>query len=256
MILVLAGTADGRKLAANIQAMGYPVLVSTATEYGGTLVDGIPVRSGILDQAGFQDLFKGENIRLVVDASHPYATNVSSTVMTACNEARIHYIRYERPSASLPDSPLIHRVTSFQEGAEKCGELGDCIFLGTGSNNLSSFTTAPGLEGKKLVARVLPTPEIVSKCLEQGLSPTSIVAMQGPFGVELNQALYRHYGVQVVVSKESGDEGGTDAKVQAALELGIPVVLIVRPQLDYPAMVTDWPGLKKYLEGVVINIWG
>lgn len=256
MILVLGGTADGRKIAAAIQQEGYSVLLSTATAYGSSLVAGIPVRSGILDQDGFQGLFKQENIRLVVDASHPYAVNASRTVMASCRGSGIPYVRYERPVASLPDNPLIHRVDSFLQAAAECGALGERIFLGTGSNNLADFTAAPGLQGKTLLVRVLPNPAIINKCLDLGVRPENIIAMQGPFGSELNRALYRHYGVEVVVSKESGEEGGTGGKVLPAIELGIPVVLVERPRLDYPYVVSDWPDLKRYLNCVKSRLSG
>jgi precorrin-6A/cobalt-precorrin-6A reductase len=73
----------------------------------------------------------------------------------------------------------------------------------------------------------------MEKCAELGIEQKNIVAMQGPFGKELNVALYRHYGVTTVVTKESGKIGSVDEKVEAALSLGIDVILISRPKLDY-----------------------
>ena len=71
--------------------------------------------------------------------------------------------------------------------------------------------------------------------------------MQGPFGVEMNRAMLVHYRAEVLVSKESGGLGGTDAKLTAALELGVPVVLVQRPQIPYPRVVQDWAALKAEL---------
>jgi precorrin-6A/cobalt-precorrin-6A reductase len=57
--------------------------------------------------------------------------------------------------------------------------------------------------------------------------------MQGPFGKELNKVLYQHYKVTTVITKESGQIGSVDEKVEAALELGLHVVLISRPRIEY-----------------------
>mgnify|MGYP001095082483 CR=1 FL=1 len=243
MILVLAGTADGRNLAKQIQAEGYEVLVSTATEYGGELAQDTPVRSGALDKAGFTRLFAEKSIDLVVDASHPFAINLSRTVMDVCEKTGKAYIRFERPATPVPENPLVHRAYSFHDGAKKACELGECIFLAIGSNNLEAFTVAD-VRGKRLIARVLPVPAVVKKCLDLGFRPGDIVAMQGPFGPELNRVMLKHYGAQVLVTKESGEQGGTDSKIQVAIELGIPVVLIVRPELSYPVIVEDWESLR------------
>ncbi len=247
MILILAGTADGRELARDIQAEGYRVLLSAATAYGQELAGETPARAGALDEAGFTGLISDEGIELVVDASHPFAANVSRTAISACELAGVPYVRFERPEVNVPENPLLYKVTSFPEAAEKAGALGDCIFLTTGSNKLELFVEAPSLRGKRLVARVLPLPDVIRKCLELGLKPADIAAMQGPFGVEMNLAMLIHYGAEVLVSKESGGLGGTDAKITAALELGIPVVLVQRPQIPYPRVVQDWAALRDYL---------
>ncbi len=247
MILILAGTADGRELARDIQAEGYKVLLSAATAYGKELAGETPARAGALDEAGFAGLMAREGIELVVDASHPFAANVSRTAISACERAGVPYIRFERPEAHVPEHPLIYKAASFPEAAEKAGELGDCIFLTTGSNSLEVFAQATALRGKRLVARVLPLPEVIGKCLDLGLRPADIAALQGPFGVEMNRAMLVHYRAEVLVSKESGGLGGTDAKLTAALELGVPVVLVQRPQIPYPRVVQDWAALKAEL---------
>jgi len=251
VILVVAGTADGRELARAIQADGCQVLLSTATEYGEELAAGTPVRSGVLDESGFTRLLEEYQVKALVDASHPFAANVSQTAIAACRSMGVPYVRFERQATPVPQNPLIHRVNSYAEAAEMAGKLGERIFLTIGSNHLPFFVKSEALQGKRLICRVLPTPEVLTKCFEIGLTPGDIVAMQGPFGLELNLAMLKHYRAQVLVSKESGPQGGADAKIQAALELEIPVVLVERPPLAYPAVVQDWPSLKAYLGTVL-----
>ncbi|HEX3016142.1 MAG TPA: precorrin-6A reductase [Desulfobacteria bacterium] len=248
MILVLAGTADGRELAKKAQDAGYPVLVSTATQYGSLLAKDTPVRCGALDETGFLQVFSQHLISLVVDATHPYAVNVSETAMAACRRAGVKYIRFERPRISLPDNELLHQADTFLAAAQLAAQLGRRIFLTVGSNHLGIFAQTINRREKCLIARVLPTPGVVQKCVELGFKPSEIVAMQGPFGLELNKAMLKHYAADVVVTKESGEQGGAAAKLQAALELNIPVVLVTRPQLNYPLTVTDWAGLERNLQ--------
>jgi precorrin-6A/cobalt-precorrin-6A reductase len=82
------------------------------------------------------------------------------------------------------------------------------------------------------VARILPTTFSIEKCQEAGIPPQNIVAMQGTYSKEFNQALMKEYDIKVVVTKESGKSGGTPSKLQAALELGIHIVMVMRPEVD------------------------
>ena len=91
--------------------------------------------------------------------------------------------------------------------------------------------------GVKVVARVLPEPSVLASCTQLGLTPGEIIALQGPCSTELNQALYQQYKAEVVITKDSGSVGGIQEKVDAALHLGIPIVICQRPRLNYPLVV-------------------
>jgi precorrin-6A/cobalt-precorrin-6A reductase len=79
------------------------------------------------------------------------------------------------------------------------------------------------------------------------LKPSEIIAMQGPFSYELNKALLIDYRASVLVTKESGPVGGTDNKIKAALDLGIPVILMERPVAAYPIVVSSCAELLEIL---------
>ena len=171
-------------------------------------------------------------VRLFVDASHPYAANVSQNAMRACHRAGIPYIRYERKSVPV-DYENVHRVETYEEAAKEAARLGKTVFLTTGSRNLKVFTSSEALKGHIVIARILPTAKVLEECEALGLTPKQIVALQGPFSEELNIALYQQDVAEVVVTKNSGEIGGTDTKLTAAQKLGLPVVMIDRPKLDY-----------------------
>lgn len=233
MILLLAGTADGREIAMRLIRAGHRLLACTATEYGSRLLSNsmtAEIISGRLDAGELAELIRNRKIHLVIDATHPYAEEATVNAIRACKATGAKYIRFQRPPLAIPADPLIHTVRGYPEAAAKAVELAEKnIFLATGLKTLSTFVTAARDAGKKVIARVTPDPEGLRRCLKLGIEPGEIVAIQGPFSVNLNQQLFIHYRADVLVTKESGATGGTDAKLEAALALPIPVVLITRP---------------------------
>ena len=235
MIFVAAGTQDGRELAGALLQAGYEVTASVVSSYGEKLLKQYPrliINDKPLDEEALEDYIRQHGVRLFVDASHPYAANVSENAMRACRAANIPYIRYERASVPV-DYDKAYPVESYEEAASTAARLGTTVFLTTGSRNLKAFVFSDVLKGHTIIARILPTAGVLKECEELGLTPKQIVALQGPFSEELNIALYRQYGADVVVTKNSGEIGGTDTKITAAKKLGLPVVMIDRPKLDY-----------------------
>jgi len=256
MILVLSGTADGREIAAALKEQGFEVLVSAATAYGGLLqrrdTAGIAVREGALTRKALEGLLDGEGIKAVVDATHPFASSASRAAIEACRGKGVPYLRYEREETALglygEEGGLV-AVSSFAEAAEKARQVEGAVFLTVGSRHLAEFCRV--IPPERLVVRVLPQSEVLKKCEDLGLLPRSIVAMQGPFSRELNREMFRQYRAGVVVTKDSGRTGGTLEKIAAARDLGIPVVLVRRPAVEYPLVVRDKDELLAKLEKVL-----
>ncbi|NMA01494.1 MAG: precorrin-6A reductase [Clostridia bacterium] len=256
MILVLGGTTEGHKLAKAIQDKGWKVLLTTVSSYGGFLAHekGVTeVRSKALTRLDFEQLIDQRQIKAVVDATHPYATQISEMVIESCNELNLPYGRYERPGYDLPDHPLLIRVKSYEEAVTALKPLGANIFLTIGSRRLALFCAAPGMQKKKIVARVLPEADVIKQCQELGLKPNQLVAMQGPFSREANLWMFKHFQTQVVVTKESGQVGGFLSKWEACLELGIPLIVIERPRLTYPKLLIEQEDVLNFIKEVENN---
>lgn len=234
-IFVAAGTRDGRELAGYILGHGYQVTASVVSSYGESLLksyQGLVISCEPLDVDGFVQYFRRHGIDVFVDASHPYAANASLHAMEACRRAGTAYIRYERQQTPL-DYDRAYYVADYQGAAVRAAELGERIFLTTGSRNLEVFARSGALRGRELICRILPEPEVVKQVRELGFTPANIIAMQGPFSLELNKELYKKYNAQVVVTKNSGITGGADTKFAAAIEVGLPLVIIDRPKIHY-----------------------
>ena len=257
MIFTAAGTQDGREIVRRLCAAGYDVAASVVSSYGQQLLaeqqkDGngrLVINDKPLDEEGLHDFFAEHGIRIFVDATHPYAVNVSRNAMKACAAAEIPYIRFERDLTDI-SYENVHLVHSYEEAAEAAAHFGKNVFLTTGSRNLERFVKAKPLVDCTLIARVLPTAEVIALCEGLGLTPAQIIAMQGPFSRELNRAMYEKYGADVIITKNSGAIGGTDAKFQAAEDLGLPVVVIDRPVLDYPHLAHTYEEVKQFVDSV------
>lgn len=257
MILVLAGTSDARELALLIKNTGYDLLTTVVTDNAAKSMEeaGIPVQVGRLTAEDIERLIRERGVRAVVDASHPFAEEASKNAMAGAKAARAPYIRYERESLSSPAHDKLIMVDDYVQAAEVAADKRGVIMLTTGSKTLKIFTDRLlGLPDTTLVARMLPRVDNMQKCEELGLEQKNIVAMQGPFSKELNKALYDHYGVTLMITKESGKVGAFDEKVEAALEMGIETIVIGRPKIDYGTKFSDFDSVIEQLKEVTGGI--
>lgn len=250
MILVLAGTQDGREIAAGLREAGYEVIASVVSEYGRELVaqSGVPVQAAAMDEQELQQFVIQHGIRLMIDATHPYAVNVSRNARQVAANLHIPCLRYERPDSALPIYAKLVLAPDMQRAAEMAVGLGKTVFLTTGSHSLPLFRAAAAGRDCRLIARVLPQPEVIADCIANGFSPADIIAAQGPFSQELNRELFRAYGADVMVTKNSGAIGGTDAKIAAAIELGLIIVVVQRPAALQQQVFDSLPALLEYLK--------
>ncbi|EGL81542.1 precorrin-6x reductase [Caldalkalibacillus thermarum TA2.A1] len=235
LIFMLAGTSDARELALAIKTAGYRVLTSVVTDNAAKRLSeaGLEVHVGRLTAEEMVKVIKGHGCRVVVDGSHPYADQASQNAVQAARKANIPYIRYEREQQRF-EHPHIIWVDDYEQAAEVAAQKKGVIMLTTGSKTVDIFARRLlGIPEVTLVVRLLPRKENMEKCEQLGIEQRHIVAMQGPFSKALNLALYDHYDVNVMVTKESGKAGAVDEKVEAALEKGIEVIMIKRPKVDY-----------------------
>lgn len=232
MILVLAGTLDGREIAAGLTGAGYEVLASVISDYGRVLAEssGVKAQAVAMTAEELEKFVRNRRIRLIIDATHPYAVNVSRNAAQAASAANIPCLRYERPISALPVYEKMLLARDMPEAASMAVQAGKTLFLTTGSHTLGVFRAVAAGRDCRLIARVLPQPEVISACLAAGFSPADIVAIQGPFSTELNKALFNEYRADVMVTKNSGAVGGTDSKLAAAMALGMTIVVVGRPQ--------------------------
>lgn len=229
-ILLFGGTTEGRELSAALAARGDEVTVCVATEYGReeqAQVAGVPILTGRKGPEEMKALMKDSD--LVLDATHPYATEVTALLKEAASETGTDYVRIRRTLTTNETGPSpanIHYYASAREVAEALTSTDGNILLATGTKELRDFA---GLDPERLVPRVLPSAENLKACEALGIPKRNIVAMQGPFSAELNAALLRQKDIRFFVTKDGGPTGGFPEKAEAARQTGIPLLVITPP---------------------------
>ena len=227
-VLLFGGTGEGRELAQWLLTQHIPALVCVATEYGETLLPaGIEAHVGRLDEAGMAALMASRPFTHVVDATHPYAVEVTANIQAAAAAVGLPCLRLVRHSDG---EDLCHKAGDMAAAAYMLERLPGNVLLTTGSKELDVFAK-PGLV-ERCYPRVLPMMNSLSRCLELGFPPKNIICMQGPFSKELNVALLKQYHIKTLVTKDTGGYGGFREKAEAAREAGCALLVVERPRAE------------------------
>ena len=227
-ILIYAGTTEGRRLAEFLVKREVSVHVCVATEYGESL---LPEGSNItttherMDENQMIDFINEYHPSYVVDATHPYAIEVTENLQNACEKAGVPYLRILRDTGA-EKSDCIY-VDSMEEAIEYLEQTTGNILATTGSKELAAFQNLTDYK-KRVYARVLSTAKVAHKCEQLGFTGKNLICMQGPFSVEMNYAIMKSYDISYMVTKDSGNIGGFLQKYNAAKKAGVKIIVLGR----------------------------
>lgn len=230
-IWIFGGTTEGRELAAICAKNHLPVIISVATEYGEQMLSEEScgtVLQGRMDREQMKAYIQTRQVELVIDATHPYAVEVTEHIKQACKETEVPCIRLLRTQNTIrEDADHVIYLNSVSEAAAFLSETTGSIMLTTGSKSLSDFSRR--IDARRLYPRVLPAKASLEACEEAGIPMENCIAMQGPFQSDLNAALLTQYKCNYLVTKESGTAGGFEEKLTACQKAGAIPVVIRRP---------------------------
>ena len=259
-VIVFAGTTEGYEISRFLSENQLPVLACVATEYGSKSLQEnscLHVQAGRLDEQQMRDLFFREKPELVLDATHPYAAEVTQNIRKACEKTGVSYTRILRTGSEQQNAVYVRDA---KEAAEYLEGTEGNVLLTTGSKELAVFTSVTDYN-KRLFARVLSLPSVIESCQALGFEGRNLIAMQGPFSKELNQAMLEQYQCKYLVTKDSGKAGGFLEKIQAAEALGVTAVIIGRPLAEEGLslkecrhMLIERYGLKKEQKVTLLGI--
>lgn len=249
MIGFILGTSEGKKILSLINKYTDNIAVSTATIYGGQLLKDYRIQDLNTRPLDKNELFiwvKKNDIKVLVDGSHPYAQEVTQNAIECAEKLNIKYIRYERPGVleSIHSENII-RVKSYDEAIKYFKKLDGNILNTTGGNNASRFAHIDFEH--RVIHRILPSVSVLSKLLDNGIKVRDIIAMQGPISCELEMGFIQQFNIKGILTKDSGIEGGCLEKFKAVQNLGIKLIVIEKPTFDYNMQFNDPERLIEYI---------
>lgn len=220
MILILGGTAEARVLASELNSRRIPITTSLAGRVARPTLPAGAVRIGGFGGPERLARWLHDNfVSAVVDATHPFAERISASAAAACAQSGTPLLRLERPGWSEGPGDRWTWVDDLDQAAGAIKGRGERVLLTTGRQGLPAF--AP-LAGVWFLIRCVDPPD-------PPLPPHHTVILdRGPYTLDSELELIDEHAVDVLVTKDSGGEL-TVAKLHAARERGLPVIIVRRP---------------------------
>jgi precorrin-6A/cobalt-precorrin-6A reductase len=228
-VLILGGTAEARELAELLIERDFrPTTSMAGVTADPILPPGNIRRGGFGSPQGMVRFLNGGVFIAIADAAHPFAVNISATAAQAAQKSGIPYLRLERPAWTPESADQWMEVANF-EAAASAIPLGARVLLTIGHKGLPPFLSRPDISG------IVRTIENLTIAI-----PGNWKLVQGrpPYTFESELDLISRENITVLVTKNSGSES-TRAKLDAAREKNIPVILVKRPAK--PEAPTFWP---------------
>jgi precorrin-6A/cobalt-precorrin-6A reductase len=245
-IWLIGGTSESREIARAIAPFNIPIIITVTTSeaiklYEQIVIDYplVKVWVGILKDQNIQEFYHQQKFGKIIDASHPYATEISQLAINFSHNHQIPYLRYERSPVNMAETAeeniiYLENFTELINGEYLTNQR---VFLTTGYKTLHLFQSWQ--ERATLFTRILPNINTLQVALNFGFTPDRIVAIRPPISAELETALWQHWQISLVVTKASGQAGGEQQKRAIARQLKIPVIIIQRPLISYPEQTDD-----------------
>jgi len=229
-VALLGGTSESRSLAAALSQEGIPWIATVTTAGGSRLYRDLPGQVVVtrFSLPSLAQFLQERRIGVLVDASHPFAQQISQLAIQVTAQLGIPYLRYERPSVGL--DPWVQVAPDWQTVLSESVLAGRRVLLTVGVKALPLFV--PWQDRCQLYARVLP--ESVPQAVRAGIAAERVIGRRLPLSFEEELQLWQRLEPQVVITKDSGEAGGLLVKQAVAKTLGIPLWVIQRPPLPYP----------------------
>jgi len=234
-LLVLGGTTEASAL---VRALAhhpdrFDVVLSLAGRTRAPRPEPVTMRTGGFGGPEGLAAWVVENgIDRLIDATHPFAARISRNAALAAERAGVPLLALRRPPWERVPGDLWTEVDDMAAASVALGVGPLRVFLTVGRQELAAFASAP--QHAYSVRTIEPVGDVLS-----GLHLTEITA-RGPFTVEAETAFLREAEIERLVTKNSGGEA-TYAKIEAARDLGIPIVIVRRPSLPEVPSVPDAP---------------
>jgi len=236
-LLILGGTTEASDLAQVLADRGIRAVFSYAGRVGTPRPQPLPTRVGGFGGVdGLTAYLRDHDITHVIDATHPFASGMSRNAVTACQRAGIPLAALTRPPWQPTSGDQWRTVADIDAAVSALDGPAKRVFLALGRMHLSAFARQPQ---HHYLLRLVDQPDTPP------LPDCTVVVARGPFNTGDDTALMQDHRTDLLICKNSGGSGAR-AKLDAARALGIPVLMIARPDLPQrlelatPDQVLDW----------------
>lgn len=232
-LLILGGTGDARKLARWVKEFYGDQVDLISSQAGVTQspkpVPGRVVRGGFGGAEGLQFFIESEQVKIVIDATHPFAKTISHSAFVACEAAGVERMALVRPPWKLPVEGRWQEVADMAEAAGVLRPLARRVFVTTGRRGLEAFAE---LDEIWFLVRLIEKTEAPLPILHH-----QVVMGRPPYALQSERDLLKTHTIDALLTKHAGG-AAMEAKIRAALEADIPIVLLARPEPE-PGPATD-----------------
>jgi precorrin-6A/cobalt-precorrin-6A reductase len=223
-VLILGGTADANRLVAEVAK---DKRLDPVLSYAGRTEHPTPQPiawrvGGFGGVTGLIDYLRAENIGRVIDATHPFAAQMSAHAIAACAATDVPLLALERASWRQIPGDRWTEIDHIAAAPEALGTAPRRVFLGIGRQHLGVFATHPR---HHYLVRLVDTPRAPLP-----IPGAKVIVARGPFGLASDRAMLVEHGIEIVVARNAGGDAAY-AKIEAARDLGLPVVMVRRPPI-------------------------
>lgn len=239
---LIGGTQESAELGRSLIQAKVPAVVTVATESARSLYPASPhleVWVGRLTPEDVEPFLKTHQVCGILDASHPFAAQVSEMAIATAQQYYLPYLRYERDIAQVESKERQNEwiFSDFKTLLETDLLLKERVLLTIGYRSLQLFQ--PWQAQAVLFARILPSVTALEAAIAAGFTSDRLIALRPPISVELERSLWQQWNISLVITKASGAPGGEVVKRQLAADLGLKLAIVARPVIHYPQQTNE-----------------
>ncbi|WP_071517711.1 cobalt-precorrin-6A reductase [Geitlerinema sp. PCC 9228] len=243
---LIGGTSESRDVAGVLSELGCHWVVTVTTPSAAKLYQNLTgeVRVGKMTPEKISQLIAEYPIQGIVDASHPFATEISQSAIAT----QLPYLRFERPQIPMrsPPTTVFANVEEIVQWMDKRNFQNRRILLTLGVKALPYFI--PWQPYCQIWARILPSESSREQAIAAGFHPEKLILQRTPAAKEPERQLWQKLNIDTVITKASGQAGGFDVKQAVALEMGIDLWAIQRPNINYPQQTSNLSQLRSFCQ--------
>jgi precorrin-6A/cobalt-precorrin-6A reductase len=244
-LLILGGTGEASVLAHDVLArFGDHIEVTTAlagrTRHPGPIPGQVRI-GGFGGAVGLADYLMTHRVDRLIDATHPFAAEISGAARLACDQVGVPRLLLLRPAWRRHPLDRWIEVDSVEAAAQIVGRVGRRALLTVGAGEVAAFAPANSV---RFVVRMIDPPRAPLP-----LRFHEVVLGRGPFALNEERHLLQRYSIDVMVCKASGG-AATEAKLVAARELSLPVIMVRRPPVERGLSVDTVDAALDWLAGL------